>query len=29
MLYYRSVIQDMVGSSIKSVEVRGRREIAS
>jgi hypothetical protein len=29
MLYYRGVIQDLVGSSIKGEEVRGRREIAS
>ena len=29
MLYYRAVIEDMVGSTVKREEVRGRREIAS
>jgi hypothetical protein len=29
MLYYRGVIVDMVGSSIRSEKVRARREIAS
>jgi hypothetical protein len=29
MLYYRGVIVHTVGSSIRSLEVRGRREIAS
>jgi hypothetical protein len=29
MLYYRGVILDLVGSSIKGEQVRGRREIAS
>jgi hypothetical protein len=29
MLYYRGVIEDLVGSSVKREEVRGRREIAS
>ena len=29
MLYYRAVIEDMVGSAVKREEVRGWREIAS
>ena len=29
MLYYRGVIEDVVGSAVKREEVRGRREIAS
>jgi hypothetical protein len=29
MLYYRGVIEDMVGSAKKAEEVRGRREVAS
>jgi hypothetical protein len=29
MLYYRGVIEDVVGSALKHEEVRGRREIAS
>jgi hypothetical protein len=29
MLYYRAVVEDMVGSAVKREEVRGRREIAS
>jgi hypothetical protein len=29
MLYYRGVIEDLVGSAVRREEVRGRREIAS
>jgi hypothetical protein len=29
MLYYRGVIEDLVGSTVRREEVRGRREIAS
>ena len=29
MLYYRGVIEDVVGSALRHEEVRGRREIAS